>query len=98
MCCRVNKTCLLVTVALALLSSVCAFVVLSVATRAGAQAHKVFRIMSILGGIWWIGTAYVIYKIPRPDSTVSDPNAPTSSDPDAPTSSYPSSFDENPTV
>ena len=90
MCCRVHKKCLLVTVALALLSSVCAFVVLAAVKRTGSEANNVLRIMSILGGIWWIGTAYVIYKIPRPDATANDPNAPTSSDP--------SSFDENPTV
>ena len=65
-CCKVHQKCLYVAVALSLLSSICAFVVLA------ATNYKVLRIMSIFGGLVWMVNTYVIYKIPAPDPTVPD--------------------------
>ena len=98
-CCRVHQKCLYVAVVLAILSSICAFVVLAAVTKSNetseiASNRKTLKIMSILGGLVWMATAYVIYKIPGPDSTVPDPNNPSS---DSHNSNGPSSFD-HPTV
>lgn len=83
-CCRVPKKCLYVAVALAILSSICAFVVLA---AVNGSNRKVLRLMSIFGGLLWMATAYVIYKIPVADSTLPDTSS--SNGP-----SYPSSLDE----
>lgn len=75
---------------LAMLSSIFAFVVLAAvsgenATDANSPAgRKAIRIMSIFGGLVWMGTTYVIYKIPTSDPTSSD--ASSSNGPPHPTS------------
>ena len=92
-CIRVPKQCLWVAVVLALLSSICAFVVLAAVSgpvdEEGGEtgvARKTIRIMSILGGLVWMGTTYLIYKIPAPDAT---------NDATMPSSDGPSSYDDS---
>lgn len=85
LCCRVPKKCLWIGVVLALVSSICAFVVLAAVNRSDGANRKVIRIMSILGGLVWMGTTYVIYKIPEHDQAISNSSS---------SSNGPSSLDE----
>ena len=93
-CIRVPKQCLWVAVVLALLSSICAFVVLAAVSGpvdeegggTGGAGRKTILIMSIFGGLVWMGTTYLIYKIPAPDAT---------NDVTMPSSDGPSSYDDS---
>jgi uncharacterized membrane protein len=77
-CIGISRKCLFVGVALAIVSSITAFVTASV-------SDGPVRIVSIIGGLLWLLIAFLVYKIPPHDpNSQHNSNAPTIADHEIP--------------